>query len=86
MLIIEVLSPGTESFDRGMKFEYYRMLASVKEYVMVSQDQPRVETYFRQNENIWQYRVVRGLDQTAVLQSLAYEIALKDIYHKVLFD
>ncbi|MEZ4528738.1 MAG: Uma2 family endonuclease [Desulfobacterales bacterium] len=86
VLIIEVLSPGTESFDRGMKFEYYRMLASVKEYVMVSQDQPRVETYFRQDENIWQYRVVRGLDQTAVLQSLEYKIALKDIYHKVLFD
>ncbi|MEE4358577.1 MAG: Uma2 family endonuclease [Desulfococcaceae bacterium] len=86
VLIIEILSPGTESFDRGMKFEYYRMLASLKEYVMVSQDQPKVETYFRQDENIWQYRVISGSDQTVLLQSLEYEIVVKDIYHKLLFD
>jgi len=84
MLIIEVLSPGTESFDRGLKFEYYRMIPSLKEYVLVSQNKPKVETYFRQKENIWTYTVVEGLDKTLMFQSLEYEIALKEIYLTVL--
>jgi len=84
MLIIEVLSPGTESFDRGLKFEYYRMIPSLKEYVLVSQNKPKVETYFRQKENVWTYTVVEGLDKTVKFQSLEYEIALKEIYLSVL--
>ncbi|OQX03712.1 MAG: hypothetical protein BWK80_55095, partial [Desulfobacteraceae bacterium IS3] len=48
VLIIEVLSPGTESFDRGKKFEYYRSIPSLKEYVLVSQEKQIVEVYFRQ--------------------------------------
>ncbi|OQX22101.1 MAG: hypothetical protein BWK80_31405 [Desulfobacteraceae bacterium IS3] len=84
MLIIEVLSPGTEFFDRGLKFEYYRMIPSLKEYVLVSQNKPKVETYFRQKENIRTYTVVEGLDKTVMFQCLEYEIALKDIYLTVL--
>jgi len=83
VLIIEVLSPGTESFDRGKKFEYYQMIPSLKEYVLVSQDTPAVETYFRQDKNQWLYTVAKGLDETVLLNSIEYEIALKDIYHKV---
>jgi len=83
VLIIEVLSPGTESFDRGKKFEYYQMIKSLKEYVLVSQDTPALETYFRQDKNQWLYTVAKGLDETVLLNSIEYEIALKDIYHKV---
>ncbi len=83
VLIIEVLSPGTESFDRGLKFEYYRTIPSLKEYVMVSQDKPRVESFFRQNENFWYYKVIEGLDKTIIFQSLEYETALREIYHKI---
>jgi len=83
VLIIEVLSPGTESFDRGKKFEYYQMIKSLKEYVIVSQEEPVVETYFRQDKNQWLYTVAKGFDKTVLLNSIEYEIALKDIYHKV---
>ena len=83
VLIIEVLSSSTESFDRGKKFEYYRTLPSVKEYVLVSQNKPMAEVYFRQNENIWLYSAADGIDKTVFLQSIDHEISLKDIYLKI---
>jgi Uma2 family endonuclease len=82
MLIIEVLSPGTEAFDRGKKFEYYRSVESLKEYVLVSQDKPRVEAYFRKDRNNWQYTVITGIDKSIVFNSLDYEVKLEEIYYK----
>ena len=86
MLIVEVLSPNTESFDRGKKFDYYRSLASLQEYVLVSQTEPLIEMFYKQNEKIWQYTVVRGVDEKVVLQTLQAEIALQDIYQKVVWE
>jgi Uma2 family endonuclease len=83
VLIIEVLSPSTELFDRGKKFQYYLTIPSLREYVLVSQDKPKAELFFKQNDNIWQYTVTEGLDKTVVFKSLECGIALKDIYHKV---
>lgn len=82
MLIIEVLSPSTESFDRGRKFEYYRTTETLKEYVLISQDKPMAEVYFRQDKKAWLYSAVRGLDSKVTFQSLEHEFALKDIYQK----
>jgi Uma2 family endonuclease len=82
VLIAEVLSASTESFDRGKKFEFYRRLPSFKEYVLVSQDEPVVEVYFMQDEKKWSYSVAKGLEQRIILQSIEYEIKLKDIYQK----
>jgi Uma2 family endonuclease len=86
VLIIEVLSPSTESFDRSLKFEYYRTLPSLNEYVLISQNKPKVESFFKQTDMIWQYTIIEGLDKTLVFQSLEYEIALREIYHKVLIE
>ncbi len=83
MLIVEVLSPSTESFDRGRKFEYYRTVASLTEYVLVSQKEPIVEIYFKQNEKNWLYSVAKGIEENIVLQSLSSGIGLKEIYQKV---
>ena len=83
MLIVEVLSPSTESFDRGRKFEYYRSLASLSEYVLVAQKEPIVETYFKQNEKNWLYSVTKGIEENIVLQTLSSGIGLKEIYQKV---
>ncbi len=85
VLIVEVLSPATESFDRGRKFAYYRMLSSLKEYVLVSQEKAAVESFCKQDENTWLYTVAEGLDKKFVLKAIEYEITLKDIYHKVQF-
>jgi len=82
VLIIEVLSPGTESFDRGKKIEYYHTVPSLKEYVPVSQDKPKIETYFRNDRNIWTCTITAGLDKTVVFESLEYEVKLEEIYYK----
>ena len=86
VLVIEVLSPGTESFDRGKKFCYYRSLPSLREYVLVSQSQPLIERYFMENQGRWIYAVSEGLEDVLVLQSLDANILLKDIYQKVVFE
>jgi Uma2 family endonuclease len=84
-LIAEVLSPSTESYDRGRKFEQYRTLESLREYLLVSQDRPRVEQYLRQDGNLWLFKDVAGLDQVVALPSLECELALAEIYDKVGF-
>ncbi len=83
VLIIEVLSPGTEMFDRGDKFAYYRTVPSLREYVLVSQHSPIVEVYHRQDENSWLYSVSKGIDESVVFQTIHLELFLKDIYQKV---
>src|SRR5207248_2680551 len=49
-MIVEVLSPTTEAWDRGGKFEHYQQMPSLQEYVLIAQDRPRVERYARQAE------------------------------------
>ncbi|MCP4404529.1 MAG: Uma2 family endonuclease, partial [bacterium] len=67
LLIVEVLSPSTEAFDRGRKFAYYRSIESLREYVMISQTEASVESFYKQNEKVWRYTVARGLDDRITL-------------------
>ena len=84
-LIIEVLSPGTERYDRGKKFDLYRELDSLKEYVLVSQDQYRVEQFLRGSGAEWGYRVAFKEDDIVEFPSVGCSIPLKDIYARVVF-
>ena len=81
-LIVEVLSSTTESYDRGRKFGHYRRLASLKEYVMVTQDEVRVERYTRQGD-FWVLAEFTSLDDALRLESIDCEISLREIYDKV---
>lgn len=83
-VIIEVLSPSTERFDRGKKFESYQRIASLLEYVLVSQDIPRVEQFLRQQDGRWLYSDTSG-NGTIKLTSIDCELSLSDIYEKVEF-
>lgn len=85
LLIFEVLSPGTQTFDRGVKFKFYRAAPSVQEYVMISQEEPIVESYSRQGHKTWLYTVAKGLEDTIEFASLRYSMDLKEIYRKVAF-
>lgn len=85
ILIIEVLSPSTESYDRGRKFEYYQALDSLQEYVLVAQGRPRVEHYLRQDGHVWLYTDVSGLDSSVSLTSIGCQVPLAEIYDKVTF-
>jgi Uma2 family endonuclease len=85
-VIVEVLSPTTEGYDRGEKFRHYRNIASLAEYVLISQDAPIVETFFRQGDGSWVIAgTYTGLDARAVLRSVEIELALSDVYAGVTF-
>ena len=84
-LIVEVLSPSTENYDRGRKFEHYRQIPSLKEYLLVSQDQPRIEQFIRQS-NQWVLRDAVGLKTKLVLPSLKISLSLAAVFRGVKFS
>jgi Uma2 family endonuclease len=89
LLIVEVLSPSTEGYDRGDKFRKYRSIPSFCEYLLVSQSEPYVEQYHqidRQNNNDrWQLQICDRLEQTIYLQSLNLELPMSEIYRRIKF-
>ena len=86
VLIVEVLSRMTESFDRGRKFIAYRSIPTLQEYVLVAQEQPRVERFSRNTDGTWLYTDAFGMDSTIHLASLEADIALSEIYRGVEFE
>ena len=81
-VIIEVLSTSTENYDRGEKFVRYRQLASLQEYILISQDQIRVEHYRRQDKQ-WVLSEFRTLEKVLPLVSIGAELSLHQIYRFV---
>ena len=81
-LIVEVLSPSSEKFDRGAKFELYKPLDSCREYMLISQDEPRVELFSRQPGG-WFPTEARGLEASIRIDSLGIGIPLAGIYENV---
>lgn len=85
VLLVEVLSPSTADFDRGGKFDHYRQIQSLREYIIIWQDQARIEQRIK-NESGWQLRDVDGVDGKLELVSFTGMVALADIYDKVTFS
>lgn len=82
-LLIEILSPFTEGYDRGDKFAQYRKLNSLQTYVLVSQDEPLLEVFERQEGGRWLLSEYGGLEAVAPLPSISCELPLKEVYDKV---
>ncbi len=82
-VVVEVLSKSTGYYDRGAKFIKYKTIPSFKEYILVNQDMPIVDVFFKKGENDWQLKTYIGLDQTVQLQSLNIQFSLADIYKNV---
>jgi Uma2 family endonuclease len=83
-VIFEVLSPSTEAYDRGEKFSRYWRLASLTDYVLVAQDQMRVEHFVRQGDG-WFVTAAGAPDETVRLESIDAELTLAAIYEDVEF-
>jgi len=81
-VIVEVLSDSTGSFDRGKKFLSYQQIESLREYVLISQDEIMVEGYARQGNETWLYTKVTGLEGRLTLRSIECELLLRDLYNK----
>lgn len=85
LLLVEVLSDSTGAYDRGGKWKNYQRLDSLQEYVLVSQEELRVEKYVRQPGGQWLYSEVIGLDAVLPLAALDVTLPLSEIYARVKF-
>lgn len=83
LVIVEVLSPSTERYDRGTKFHQYQKISSLQEYILISQEDFRVECFTRLPTGEWLLTSSSGLDATLHVSSLDIDLPLRDLYHKV---
>ncbi|MEB3174564.1 MAG: Uma2 family endonuclease [Cyanobacteriota bacterium] len=87
LLIVEILSPSTKAYDRGDKFRKYRSIPSFCEYLVVSQNEPYIEHYFRLEQYArWQLQTYDQNNQIIMLESLKVELPLSEIYRRIDFD
>jgi Uma2 family endonuclease len=84
-LIVEVLSPSTASYDRGEKFNRYRQLPSLQEYLIVAQNTPALEHYRKQGQREWILVDIVDWEVLVELPSIQCQLAMRDIYEKVNF-
>lgn len=81
-LVVEVLSDSTASFDRGRKFATYRLLDSLREYVLIDPDLLTVEVFRRGDGDDWTFHAYSGKD-TFLLTSVDLEMSLTDLFENV---
>ena len=85
-LVVEVLSPSTEGYDRSAKFAHYRRVPSLRQYVLIAQSEPRVECYTRQEDGeLWLFSEVTDLSATVHLASIECDLPLTEAYRRVTF-
>ncbi|HEX8146127.1 MAG TPA: Uma2 family endonuclease [Pyrinomonadaceae bacterium] len=82
-VIVEVLSESTERYDRGKKFSFYRAIESLAEYVLVAQDEFKVEQYVQRPDGRWLLSDHSSLETVVELASVKCSLALRDVYKKV---
>jgi Uma2 family endonuclease len=83
IVIVEILSPSTERYDRGTKFQHYRSIDTLRDYILIAQDKQRVEHFTRQESGLWMLQDAVGLESSITIHSIECSIALEDIYEKV---
>ena len=84
-VLVEVLSDSTEAYDRGKKFEHYRQIPALQEYLLVSQTEPRIEQFIRQPDGRWLLNEAAGLEASLELPALRISISLAEVFAKVTF-
>ena len=84
-LIVEVLSPSTQSFDNGLKFTYYKSIESFTEYLLIDQNEPHIALYTKQSPDAWLHREYNALEDKIYLSSIDCEISVAEIYLDIEF-
>ena len=85
VVIVEVLSPSTEKYDRGVKLQHYRTIATLQDYILVDQGQIWIEQYTRQENKLWTLRDYVSLEEELIISSIGLAIPLQRIYDHVDF-
>jgi len=83
-VIIEVISPSTEGYDRGEKFAHYRKCSTIQEYVLISTQYPSIEVFKRTKNPFWTYHIFEMGDDVALI-SIDVHFAVTDVYENVIF-
>jgi Uma2 family endonuclease len=84
-VLFEVLSPSTESYDRGRKFDHYAQVESLQEYVIVAQAKPYVVRFTREADEEWRVRMFSELSDSVDFASIGCKLSLSEIYDRVEF-
>lgn len=84
-VLVEVLSDSSEAYDRGKKFEHYRRIPTLREYLLVSQKEPHIDQFIRGETGPWFLREVAGLEASLELPSLGVSLALAEVFANVEF-
>ncbi len=84
--LVEVLSKSTASYDRGEKFEHYRKLTSLDEYLVIAQNKYHIEQYVRQPDNQWLLSETDDPQKTIHLSSIQCDVVVAEMYDKVEID
>jgi len=82
-LIVEVLSPSTEAYDRGRKFQHYKSIESLREYLLIASDHINADLYTRQPDSRWLLTSADKLEDSLTLESVGAQLTLADLYEKV---
>ncbi len=85
LLVVEVLSKSTSSYDRTGKFDKYKTLDSFKEYILVAQDKCYVEIWYREKKGLWQEHIYENINDVVNIQSVDIQIDMKEIYRNIEF-
>jgi Uma2 family endonuclease len=86
LMIAEVLSASTRSYDKDAKFATYRSIPNFQEYLLIDQYTMHIEHYFKTEQKRWVFAEYDDVDETVSLNSLSFQITLADIYDKVEFE
>ena len=84
-VVVEVLSDSTEKYDRGAKFINYRGIPSLKEYILIAQDQALIERYVRESDEKWLLTTFKDISSTFSFASVPVQISMSEIYRRVTF-
>lgn len=85
LLVVEVLSPSTRGYDRGDKFDHYKTIHALEEYLLVDQDSARILLYTRREDH-WEMREAEGMSSSVFLESVQGPLTLADVYAKITFS
>ena len=85
-IIIEVLSPSTQNYDRTDKFRFYRSLPSLEEYILISQSSYYAEQFVKQDEQKWLFKAYEGENNHLSLETIDFRISFADLYQRITFS
>ena len=83
IIVVEVLSKSTQNYDRTGKFDKYKTLESIRDYVLIRQDKCYAEVWHQEEPGLWQETIIQDLSSKLSLQSVGIEISMQRIYKNI---